>query len=96
MTANTWAAEVEQRTLATADNHRETWDVEDLEFVAAFANSASNEELAVTLGRSLYAIQSIKNVIDERVRREVAKRNVAARQSERGYTFIDGDYPPGW
>lgn len=92
----TWATEVEQRTLKTADNHKEIWDVEDLEFVAAFAADSTDEELALTLGRSLYAIQSIKKVLDERINREVAARRTEARATERGYTFIDGDYPPGW
>jgi hypothetical protein len=89
-----WAHRVEAETLKTADNHRETWDLDDLEFVAAFRDETNDEELAVTLGRSLYAVQSIKRVLDERITREVAVRNVT--RTETGWTFIGDDVPPGW
>jgi hypothetical protein len=92
----TWDQKVEQRTLVTADNHRELWDDDDLAFVAAFRDDATNEELAVTLGRSLFAITSIKQVLDERIAKQVAERRRAQRPSQRAYTFIDGDVPPGW
>jgi hypothetical protein len=89
-----WQAKVEAGTLVTADNHREVWETEDLEFVAAFRDDESDESLAYALGRSYYAITAIKRVLDERLTKEVAARAAASRQ--RTYTFIDGDVPEDW
>lgn len=90
-----WARRVEASTLVTADQHREEWSQEDLEFVAAFRNEASDEELATTLGRSLYAIWSIKHVLDERLgrRRPLTERQRLARAE--GFDFVT-TFPPGW
>ena len=96
--SDSWNSRVEARTLATAENHREVWTNADLEFVAAFRDEATDEELAVTLGRSYYAIASIKRVLDERMGRVVENRVTAQDRvrSARTYTFIDGDVPPDW
>ena len=91
-----WQHKVEARTLVTADQHRELWSAEDLEFVAAFRDTCTDEELAYALGRSYYAIASIKQTLDARLgapRRVTERQRVAAT---RAYTFIDGDVPPGW
>lgn len=91
-----WAHKVEARTLAEAEKHREEWTQADLEFVAAFRDECTDEELALTLGRSYYAISSIKEVLDERLfrpRHTTERQRVAAAPT---YTFVDGDVPPGW
>lgn len=57
-----WTAATQARTKATATKHGETWTSADLELVDAFAAEA-NAELAEALGRTLFAIQSIKSAI---------------------------------
>ena len=91
-----WQANVESRTLITADNHREIWDIEDLEFVAAFRETESDESLAIALGRSYFAITAIKRILDERITKEIAERRIQERKNGKTYTFIDGDVPPDW
>jgi len=59
--SNEWASTTQGRTLVTADAHGEAWTPDDVEFVAAFTDDVSDEELATTLGRSLYAIWAIQH-----------------------------------
>ena len=61
MTTNTWAAETQSTTLITADHYREPWSREELEFVREFTEVDTDEDLAVALGRSLYAIWNIQH-----------------------------------
>lgn len=57
-----WTARTQATTAAYATHHGEGWTSRDLEFVAAFPE-ATNAELALTLGRTLFAISSIKQAI---------------------------------
>lgn len=91
-----WQAKVEANTLATAKNHRSTWTSDDLEFVAAFRDEATDEELAIALGRSYFAIASIKRELDERMTKSVEERTVSTQRREKGWTFVGDDVPPGW
>ena len=73
-----WGVRVNERTLLHATNHRDE----------------SNEYLADTLGRSLFAIQSIKTILDERLKRSVARRKTEARRNQ-GFDYVN-TFPPGW
>lgn len=104
-TTNTWAARIEQDTLANATNAGDRWTLDDVQFVVAFTDDVKDEELALALGRSLYAVWAIQNRIrTEGVEGVIASfdttRNarsyVARVASSPTYTFIDGDVPPGW
>lgn len=92
----TWHHEVEARTLPMAENHRDYWEREDLEFVREFRDTATDEELAYALGRSYYAVVSIKHVLDERLAAEVRVTEKQRQTQARAYTFIGDDVPPGW
>jgi hypothetical protein len=52
------------QTIETATKHGETWTTAELQFVAEFPNETA-AELARTLGRTLYAIQSIREAIKQ-------------------------------
>lgn len=56
-----WYHATQGATLVTADHHRERWTREDLDLVVAFGDDATNEELAVTCGRTLASIVNIKH-----------------------------------
>lgn len=103
MTTNASSLASQDRTLADASNWGETWTVEDVEFVVEFTDDVKDEELALTLGRSLYAIWALQH----RVRHEgfagvvasVEASQIARARASRvevGYTFIGDDVPPGW
>lgn len=64
-------------TLPVASSHRATWTTDELLFVAEFANER-DEDIAVALGRTLYAVRGIRAHLDERraVRRFAAPREV--------------------
>lgn len=54
------------RTLVTADHARELWTRDEIEFVVAMTNDERDEDIAIALGRSLYALWAIQY----RIRRE--------------------------
>lgn len=58
-----WTARTQAITAAAARKHGEGWTLADLEFVSAFAGEVTDAELAVALGRTLFAIQAIKHAI---------------------------------
>lgn len=93
---NTWAHRVEAATLAEAGHHRDDWSHDDLLFVAKHADHMTDEELAYRLGRSYYAIASIKQVIEERLSKPA--RLTERQRIDRApvYTFVGNDVPPGW
>lgn len=64
-------------TLPEATSHREFWSQDELDFVLTFENER-DEEIALALGRTLYAVRGIRGVLHERraVRRPVARREV--------------------
>jgi len=88
---DTWTANTQARTKATATRHGDEWTSSDLELVTAFADEA-NAELASLLGRTLFAIQSVKSNI--RAGRPVgggAPRVAKSDQPYRGWTCAMGE-----
>lgn len=63
MTTNAWATKTQDSTLVTADAHREPWTRDELDFVIEFTDTDTDADLAVALGRSLYAIWTIQHRI---------------------------------
>lgn len=101
-TTSRWYEQTQGRTLNEATSHRERWTTDDLEFVVAFTEESSDEELALTLGRSLASIWNIQYRIRsegvEGVRADVARamaRRAAAARPEVGYDFVT-TFPVGW
>lgn len=89
-----WGREVQATTIATATKWGEVWTTSDLEMVEAFAD-LPDAEVAIALGRTLFAIQTIKHAIragrvspaEARVRRG----RVANAGAYRGWREGDGD-----
>lgn len=48
---------------AQAENDGETWSSEDIAFVAEFTDTESDADLALALGRTLYALWAIQHRI---------------------------------
>lgn len=59
--ANEWAAKVQGTTLVTADAHRERWTRDEVEFVVAMTDGERDEDIALALGRSLYAVWNLQH-----------------------------------
>lgn len=84
-----WTDRTQRATKANAEANGETWTSEDLAFVEAFANEASDADLALALGRTYYAITTIKRAIAAgRARRP---RVAATDRPYRGWTCDMGD-----
>ena len=97
MSTNKYSLRTQELTLITADAWGESWSRDDLELVVAFTDTVTDEDLAITLGRSLYAVWSVQHRLRANgfdVAPLVTRR--APRPSERTYTFIDGDVPADW
>lgn len=96
MSNDVWTERTQATTLANADRWGEVWTTQDLEFVEAFA-SLPDAEVAIALGRTLFAIQTIKHAI--RAGRVSAGEGVARRRrvrdagAYRGWVETMGD---GW
>ena len=93
--------EIEQNPLLEATEHRQPWSNEDLEFVIEMTDVETDEDIALALGRTLYALWAIQHriksgdlVLDEARKREA--QAARTRREERAYTFIGDDVPPGW
>ena len=95
MSETSWAARVEATTLITADHHRETWTREEIELVMAFTDDATDEEIAVTLGRSLFAVWSIQHRIRSGDLNVAPQRRIDPSKIERGYDYVT-TFPPGY
>lgn len=65
MANDAWTTRTYAQTLATATRHRDGWTTSDLDFVTAFQGEVSDTELATALGRTIFAIQTIKHAIRE-------------------------------
>lgn len=101
---NDWTARNETVTLANATNAYDAWTYDDVNFVVAFTDDTTDVDLALALGRSLFAIWAIQH----RVRTEGAAgvlstfttrqaRDETARiAASRTYTFIGDDVPADW
>lgn len=66
-------------TLPNATAHRETWELEVLEFVSEF-ETERDEDLALALGRSLYAIRSIRAHLADRLAHVAQRRTLSRRE----------------
>lgn len=91
MASDTWTLSHQQATLFSASNWGEGWTSRDIDFVIAFQDSASDTELALALGRTLFAVQSIKNAIRHGRRTTVLRGRRAHAGSYRGWMEGDGD-----
>lgn len=84
-----WANRIQATTIATATRHMEGWTSAELEMITAFIDEP-NAELARATGRTLFAIQSIKQAV--RAGRTVGSTRVAASDRPyRGWLEGDGD-----
>lgn len=59
-----WTRRTQDATRASATRTGEGWTTQELEFVTTFAGDTTDAELALSLGRTLYAIQSIRHAIE--------------------------------
>lgn len=95
-----WAERTQGVTLVTATERGERWTRDDLEFVVAMTETERDEDIAVALGRTLFAIWNIQfRLTHEGVEGVVAsqERTTPVRPlSNRTYTFIGDDVPAGW
>lgn len=83
-----WTRRTQTLTARNAVKHGEGWTSADLEFVSAFAPEASDAELALTLGRTLFAIQAIKHAIAAGTARGSDRK---PQPAYRGWLEGDGD-----
>lgn len=60
--SNASTRQAQARTLGTAVNWGEGWAKDELEIVASFPDETA-EELARTLGRTVYAVQSVREAL---------------------------------
>ena len=59
---NASTRKAQARTLVTADAWGQPWDAEDLAMVLEFSDETA-EELATALGRTVYAVQSVREAL---------------------------------
>lgn len=64
MAITEWTDRTQRATLANATRNGEGWTTRELEFVTAFRDEATDAEIALALGRTLYAVQTIAKAID--------------------------------
>lgn len=94
MAGNVWTQRAQARTLITADNWGQPWDAEEIEMVGTFGDTTA-EELALALGRTVYAVNAVREALRLGDKVGGGRARVIAR-AEVGYTFIGDDVPPGW
>lgn len=58
-----WTRRTQSATRQTATRNGEGWTSADLEFVTAFAGTTTDADLAMAMGRTLYAIQTVRHAI---------------------------------
>lgn len=83
MTSNHPSAKAQGRTLPLASHHRETWTPDEVEFVLAMTDEERDEDIAVALGRSLYAVWNLQHrlrtgTFDFAEMKRLAQRNAVA------------------
>lgn len=94
MPTNQSTQAAQARSLPLAKNWGQGWDGFELDLVKDGA-SATAEELAYMLDRTVYAVQNVREAL--RKGRPVGSDRQAPTPSQvRTYTFLDGDCPPGW
>lgn len=96
MPSHASAVAAQGRTATKATHHREPWAVTEVELVVETRDIPA-EEVAETLGRTLYAVQWARHAVDHGIPVGGGKAPVEATSRQaRTYTFIDGDVPEGW
>lgn len=91
MATNTYTLQAQARTLEAAKRTGTHWTQAELDAVRELdERGLTDEQIALALQRSLYAIQSIHHVLAERgeTHRIVAKASSASRQFEQGFTDL--------
>lgn len=83
----------QSRTLLEANAWGEPWAGFELDLVREFGEDTA-EDLATALGRTVYAVQSIREAI--RRGEPVGGGNRPTPRPQPAYTFIGSDVPPGW
>lgn len=83
-----WTRRTQSATRQTATRNGEGWTSADLEFVTTFAGEATDAELALAMGRTLYAIQTMRHAIA--AGRAVGSTRVTT-PAYRGWMEGDGD-----
>lgn len=86
---DTWTLKAQLDSKRTAERHGETWTSADLELLSAFEDSAT-AELAEALGRTYFAVQSIKSAV-RAGKRTTRTRVAASDRPYRGWREEQGD-----
>lgn len=85
-----WARKIQNQTKATAERHDLEWTTAELEMITAFADDVSAAELAEAMGRTLFAIQSIKQAVRAGRTHAGQAKIAASDRPYRGWTEADG------
>lgn len=85
-----WTIKTQGETKITADNHGETYTNEELEMIVAFGDEPI-KELATTLGRTYFAISTMKAMIAAGKIAAPARRIAASDRPYRGWVEGMGD-----
>lgn len=91
MANDVWTETHQRETLANAVKWGEGWTSHDLEFVTAFTDVASDTEIAIALGRTLFAIQSVQVAIRHGRRTTTLRGNAKRERAYRGWVEGQGD-----
>lgn len=67
-------------TLPVATSYRATWTIAELEFVAEFERDR-DEDIALALNRTLYAVRGIRAVLSDRRAKAIERRTSARREA---------------
>ena len=59
-----WTRRTQETTRVGATRNGDGWTTQDLAFVTAFAPTTTDADIAIALGRTLFAIQTIRHAID--------------------------------
>lgn len=93
--SNEYLAKAQERVTPFASEHRMPWDGEDVEMVSVMGTEVPVEELALALGRTVYAVENVKQALREGTKVGGGRRRSEAAQTP-SYTFLGDDVPPGW
>lgn len=97
----TWAQRVQSDCKASADHNGERWTTDEVRYIAEHTDVERDEDMAKELGRTLFAVWNLQHRLRtegvEGVLESFAREAAQVRPlSERVYTFIGDDVPPGW
>lgn len=91
MSNDVWTETHQRVTLDNATKWGEGWTSRDLEFVVAFTDSASDTEIALALGRTLFAVQSVQVAIRHGRRTTTLRANAQRERAYVGWMEGEGD-----